>query len=230
MLTALQRLRHYVRTGFGDSEDSYGNEEIPLMGLLQGNGAAGVGFNAIASVIIAMMKEEGFGFHHWSAITREVIDLVCFSFVDDTDLIHSGHSVDTTGEQVFASMQSVLDHWEGALRATGGAVALDKSYWYLIDFKWNRTTHRWDYRPHDEVEGVLTLHNRDTDLREAIPRLPIHEARKSLGIFVRHDGVMDDEFAYLLGKAREWADNVRTGHINRNDAWYTLDCTIMKTL
>jgi hypothetical protein len=31
-------------------------------------------------------------------------------------------------------MQHMLDHWEGGLRATGGALVTEKSYWYTIDF------------------------------------------------------------------------------------------------
>jgi hypothetical protein len=33
-------------------------------------------------------------------------------------------------------MQQVIDTWECFLRATGGALRDDKSYWYLVNFKY----------------------------------------------------------------------------------------------
>ena len=52
MIKTIQQMRHFVRTGFGDSEESYGPSlppDIPLMGLLQGNGVAGAGWTAVSS-------------------------------------------------------------------------------------------------------------------------------------------------------------------------------------
>ena len=45
-----------------------------------------------------------------------------FFFVDDIDIINSANTVETTGEDLFGQQQSVIDTWEGALRATGGAL------------------------------------------------------------------------------------------------------------
>jgi hypothetical protein len=68
------------------------------------------------------------------------VSFVCYAFVDDTDLVHIAKDVDTRGPTIIAEMQSALDHWEGGLKATGGALVPEKSYWYLIDFtaQWNR--------------------------------------------------------------------------------------------
>ncbi len=230
MLLAIQQLTHHVRTAFGVSDDTYGNDpnQPPLQGLLQGNGASGTGWNAISTVIIDMMKAQGFGFSAWSAISREVIDLVCFAFVDDTDLIQSGPDNETSGETVFATMQNVLDHWEGALRASGGALGPEKCYWTLIDWIWRNE--RWCYRTKDDVPGDLHIINRDTGEAEVIERLEPHQARLALGIPVRHDGNMTDVIQRLKDKAIKWADALRSSHIRKSDAWYTLNCTIMKTI
>ena len=63
MIDAIQNLVHYIRTAFGNSESSYGPQENepPLSGLLQGNGAAPAGWLAISSVLINIMRSEGYG-------------------------------------------------------------------------------------------------------------------------------------------------------------------------
>lgn len=121
--------------------------------------------------------------------TLETEIVCCFFFVDDTDLIQSGPSVNTTGEQVFATMQNVLDHWEGLLHTTGGALAPEKSYWHLIDFKWNRATLQWNYRPKSDMPGDLSIENHDFGGGQNINCcLDIHKACKALGR-IRHDGI-----------------------------------------
>jgi hypothetical protein len=56
---------------------------------------------------------------------------VGYSFVDDTDTIQSGQPGGNF--QVLATrMQAAMGTWEGVLRATGGALEPEKSFWYLI--------------------------------------------------------------------------------------------------
>ena len=101
------------------------------------------------------MRTAGFGFQHWTALTKKVLHIVCFAFVDDADLPHTSDH-DTTGEEILDQMQEVLDMWDGGIRAAGGALVPRKSYWYLIDFKCE-TTGKWSYRKQSEVPGDLTL-------------------------------------------------------------------------
>ena len=74
------------------------------MGALQGNGTAGTCWTAISSVIIEIMKSLGFGYSTAMAITKEIIHLLCFAFVDDVDLIHSGSSNLTKATDVLQAM------------------------------------------------------------------------------------------------------------------------------
>ncbi len=153
MIQAIQEMTHHIRTAFGDSEASYGNDPTkpPLMGLLQGNGASGTGWTAISTVLVAIMKEAGYSFKDWNAISKEAIDLVTFQFVDDATLIHSHPSNSATGTEVLADLQHVLTTWEESLRATGGALCQEKAYWYLIDWEWKNGN--WTYKTEDQVPG-----------------------------------------------------------------------------
>ena len=84
-----------------------------------------------------MMRTAGFGFSILTALTLTCIAFNCYAFVDDTDVVHVGFDVNTSGEEILFQMQEVIDHWEGGIKATGGALVPAKSYWYLIDFIWD---------------------------------------------------------------------------------------------
>ena len=230
MIQAIQEMTHHVRTAFGNSEESYGSEpnQPPMMGLLQGNGVAGTGWAAISTVMVNVMKSYGFGFKDWNAISRKAIDLVSFQFVDDTTLVHSLNSNTATGAQVMAQLQSVLSTWEGTLRATGGALAPEKSYWYLIDWEWKNK--QWQYRSKEDNPGSLQLSHGTTGEPQVIERLDPHEAQEVLGVMVQPDGPEDDKKDHLMQKTEKWCDAIRTRQVKPANAWYCLSHTIMKTI
>ena len=49
------------------------------------------------------------------------------------NLIHSINNCSTPTTQLLAEAQEALTLWQGQLKATGGALAAEKSYWYLIE-------------------------------------------------------------------------------------------------
>ena len=91
----------------------------------------------------------------WSALSQILINIACFSFVDDCDLITNGETIDTTGEELQDSFQSALTAWSNLLCVSGGELSGEKSWCYIIDFKWNGNS--WEYRSVDEMEGSYYL-------------------------------------------------------------------------
>ena len=90
MLDTIQQMEHFVRTAFGDPTKSYGrNGGPPAQGVLQGNGAGPAGWFSISTLLIQILKEKGFGYNEWTLIKQRAILLICFAFVDDTDLVHA---------------------------------------------------------------------------------------------------------------------------------------------
>ena len=66
--------------------------------------------------------------------------------------------------------------------------------------------------------------------KEPIERLPVTEAQKALGIYTRPDGNMVDEKEHLRQLAEKWAGSLRTRRVHKNDAWYCLNATILKSI
>lgn len=62
--------------------------------------------------------------------------------MDDTDIIESKWT-QTEADQTAHNLQSSMDVWEGSINATCGAIVLDKTYWYLMDFRWD--SGKWRY-------------------------------------------------------------------------------------
>ena len=131
MLDTIQQMEHFVRTAFGDSEESYGsNRGPPAQGVLQGNGAGPVGSFSTSTLLIQILKETGFGYKEWTLIKQRAILLICFAFVDVTDLVHATTDPSKSTQTLVEEAQQALHLWEDLIRATGGALAPEKSYWY----------------------------------------------------------------------------------------------------
>ena len=156
-----------------------------------------------------------------------IIRFVGYSFVDDTDLIQTARNSHDQEVDVAADMQRALNTWEGAIRSTGGAIVPSKSFWYLIGFQWHEGC--WTYK--DELEAPATLSVRDSDGNiVTLERLPPNTTRRTLGVRLAPDGNNTDEVQHLWSIAEKWKELIRTGHLQRHEAWYALTATIMKTI
>ena len=133
----LQEAEHYIKMDFGGSERAYGNEPVPQQGSGERNGIGPTLRVLISTKLIMMMFRKKHGVELLSAITLTLLSIVCFAFVDDTDLPITGqkHSL---GEDLINLFQEALDRWVGGLTVTGGELAPIKSWCYLIDHVWKR--------------------------------------------------------------------------------------------
>jgi hypothetical protein len=96
MLTTIQNMRFYLRTGYGNSDDYEGGEStgkddpIKPQGMCQGNGASPVAAWAVAMIpiMIRAHRKKDHGAFLISPISGLKCQLIGGLFVDDTDLIH----------------------------------------------------------------------------------------------------------------------------------------------
>ena len=70
LFQVLQKARHSIKTGFGESSPMYGPEFPPLQGWGQGNGQAPTGFALLTSVLFAIMEDKGHAYQLVSSITK----------------------------------------------------------------------------------------------------------------------------------------------------------------
>ena len=228
LFQTLQKARHHIKTGFGRTKRStYGNEHIPMQGIGQGNGIGPTLWALISSKLIQMMEKAGHGIHFLTSISLTAVSLVVFAFVDDTDLVIASHNCEDNVETLFPEIQHALDRWSGLLIATGGSLAPEKSFHYLIDFEW--TNKQWSYRKSTDIEGEFTLSMKDQS-RHFLQRYETDRAEQTLGVFLSMDGNEDKQFQSLYDQSKKFATQIYTSKCTEEAADYTFRCSFLKTL
>ena len=145
-----------------------------------------------------------------------MLELVCFSFVDDDDVITTGEDVETRGEDIIERTQQTLDIKNGGLHASGGALSVKKCKWRLID--WERTEFSWRMRSRDDMPGSLYLHRYEENDKVAIERQEPTEARECLGVFLSSCGSWEAQKEVLKEKMNTFGEKLRMGNFSKEEA------------
>ena len=232
MFDTLMQSAHRVRTGFGDSERVFSPpSSIPYQGCGQGNGAGPTIWVAVSSILLGMMFSKGFGFDFFSAISWASLLVNAFAFVDDTDVCQAASSVLASGEDIVPSIQEALTWWTEAVRLSGGAISPSKSFWWLIDFKWDPLQGVWRFRRQADFHTPISIRMKDLD-GTLVPLnwLEPDHSERTLGVMMSPQSRADVQLSVLMDKARDWASTVSSGRLLRQDALPLLHTTILKTL
>ena len=112
--------------------------------------------------------------------------LVCFAFVDDTDLAVSAPSVSSTGEVLIALAQEALDTWAQVLCASGGELDPKKLFCYLLDYKLDLSTAQYKYLSKIDMPGKFYLLDSKRN-RHFIDRYEPSVGKKTLGVCLSMD-------------------------------------------
>ena len=123
-------------------------------------------------------------------------------------------------------LQSALNLWETCTEVSGGCLVPDKSWYTLVDFQWIDGS----WNDVSEFEDVsISLKNSEGEV-VSLKQLAADEAQKMLGVWLAPDGNNRKQVEEMRASTVKWAERVRTGCIDRRDAWLALTMTIMKKL
>ena len=213
MFGTLQHIQHHVSTAYGMSDTPYGGIEIPLQGVGQGNGAGPAIWLIMTIPLINLLRDKGFGFKSTTVLTGESYRFVCYTFVDDTDTVHSATHPDTSPTDVITEMQDVINTWEGGLRATGGALSHTKSYWYLLSLQWHQQRQAWQYQHTADIPGQLTIQGPGGRL--PLTRHDPDHAEETLGLWIAPNNANQcAQVRALQEKILKWSDKIRTRQLS----------------
>ena len=229
MFTTIQKLTHTVRTAFGDSESSFTQDlwATPLHGVGQGNGAGPAIWAVVSTPILDLLRNQGIGAAFKMCLTKKLIKIVGYSFVDDTDLVVGGD--DDKLDDIYEQMQQAVDLWQLGIESTGGALVPEKSFWSEVAFQWDNKG-QWSYVEDNGMDSKVYMKDKDNINRELRKTRP-SEAIETLGVHLAPDGNDTTQYEVLRTKAIGWANKIkRGGNIARNDAWICMNATICKTL
>jgi hypothetical protein len=234
MHTAIQEMKFFLRTAFGDSKESVGARvDLKTQGFMQGNGAAPAGWAVVSITIIHAHKKEGHGATFLCPITKFSHKVAGILYVDDTDITHLDLSRVETLEEAHASLQASLDSWSQLLIATGGALKPEKCFFYLMSYKWDRLG-PWRYADNETDESLGVSVWLPDGTYTPIEHLSVNEARITLGMSSCPSGKADNalaaikekaeksELGIMQDKAVEWANLAKNAHLSPRDLHFSV--------
>jgi hypothetical protein len=214
MLGAIENMKFFLRTRFGDSKSFAGGGDQhentrTYSGEWHITGRPGShnhmhhrrtwkkGRSAKFHCLLTNLK------HHLSAIL----------YVNDTDLLHIDLSTDKTVDEVHRAMQDSVNSWGNLFIATGGVLQPSKCFYFVISFKWKEGT--WTYA-NNTLNGNFGIKVPLPRGEEApISHKSVDHAEKTLGAMTLPDG--NSKQAYVSCKKR---------HRNGSTMFETDTCTI----
>ena len=223
MLSTIQDMKFFLRTGFGDSTAYAGSSDgKKTQGLCQGNGAASAGWTVTSITMIQAHKRKGHGVHLHCPITGTPLHLVGTLFVDDTDLEHFDMTKQQTVMEVHEDFQGSLLNWGKLLLATGRALKPAKCFYHLISFAW-RADGTWQYAANEGREDLgITVPLEDGSLA-AIEHLSVSTPTKTLGQMTCPTGSGEGAIAQMREKASAWVDKAKASKLNKRILTFLLD-------
>ena len=130
MLIAIENMKFFLQTGFGDSTKFVGGGIcIKTQGLTQGNGASPAGWAVISIIILNAHGKKGCSTKFVCPITKLSSHLSAILYVDNTDLLHINLEEDESVAKVHKLIQASVENWGNLLIATGGALQPAKSFY-----------------------------------------------------------------------------------------------------
>ena len=233
MFKTIESASHITRTAYGDSTATYGGQEhfnAPVMGVGQGNGCGPQVWAAVSSAMFEVLRRKGLTTHFCMPISKQDLDLCSFAYVDDTDLIQAMNNqrVQNNPEETIEKMQEAVNCWEEVAKCTGGAIATDKSWWYIIHFDWSDG--KWSYGNLDNIlNDKITCKDKDGH-RHELKYIPSDQAVEMLGVYLAPDGNNEEQVKQMKKKTTHLGELVRTGHVDRAEAWTALTAVAMKSV
>ena len=228
MFLTIQQCNHKVRTSFGDSEKTYGNQEEkgePLLGVGQGNGAGPTIWAIISSVLFQAMHAEGFKVEFAAKLSKDIVELTGFMYVDDMDLIRvlPGNE----HEQIKEELQLAIDYWNKLVKVTGGALAPEKSQWYAYYHTWNEEM--GEYQIQDIQDQTLSAKDKD-GVRRNLTFLTHETPQEMLGVFMSPDGSTMHQVNTLIEASSKEAPMMERSKLLPHEAKLALTHTILPKL
>jgi hypothetical protein len=221
MLGAIENMKFFLRTGFGDSTSfSGGGISIKTQGLCQGNRTALAGWAVISICIIGAHRKKGYGAKFLCPITQLQHHLSAILYVDDTDLLHINLTKSESIKEVHRAIQDSVTNWGNLLIATGGAFQPAKCFYSIISF--DRNNGDWRYAPNvsnDSLTIIVPLPGGNTT---PINHKPVEHAEKTLGALTSSDGNSAATIGMMQEKAQQWINAVRNGKLHRRNVWFSL--------
>lgn len=211
-IATLLQMKHYMRTRYGDSDKYYGGEKWQKKphGCGQGNGYGPALWACISSPLLHLLRKQGYGTKIMTPISKLLIHIAAFAFVDDVDMIQTDNDSmidedngnEPNADKLLEETQHSLDQWASSLEATGGAIEPSKTFYVPIVPTWQGTK-----KIVKKISQNNTLRLKGSDGEDKkLQQLDPNESFFTLGIWQSPSGNESKQVEYLRNKIMEWGN------------------------
>jgi len=117
------------------------------------------------------------------------------------------------GESLLQQAEPNVQFYSDLLEASGGALNLQKSYFYLLEIIWDKG--KWRYKNNKNVINPMIIkQSKGTSTLEA---LNPNEPRKILGVTMAPDGSMKGQIHHLQCKTKQWGTLLSKNYLSVHD-------------
>jgi hypothetical protein len=227
MLAIIKGMKFHIRTAHGISPGLF-KTTLPalILGVLQGSGAALCIWLSISCVLLHALSPHTTGFQATCPQNYQTSKRPGEAFVDDTDLWLTSTNL-SSSLTLIPSMQKVAQLWERLLVASGGALAIQECFYYLVDWHWDHNGFAVLSSNLAFPGPQLVLTSGRSTSSTSIPRVESSIGIQILGMRLSPDGSFTEEFTHHQNRALKWVTNINTAPLIREET-YTAYCTMWR--
>jgi len=202
LLQPLQNARHFTRTAYGDSFQSFTGSN--LQGAGQGNTGAAPFWTCVSTAMINILKRHQLNSKWKCPISLETVILTLMAFVDDTEIFLSTKDDDLNALLDLA--QETISTWKSVLQASGGDMRSKKCAWILLHYSNDPSIKK------NMKLKTISIQDEDGIVRK-VQRYEEKDSREYLGVHQQADGGNQKQIEILFTKVENWNEKIKASRL-----------------
>jgi hypothetical protein len=112
------------------------------------------------------------------------------------------------------NLQQLGQQWERLLYATGGSINIEKSFWYMLSWTWNKSGNA-KLKTIQQSPSILQLTSgRDTTIPVTVPRIETSASFRTLGAHISPSGSQTITVQHFRSQATAFASCIASSSLN----------------